>query len=133
MADLIFAVHDIKLNLTESKVPPTVHVKQYDQKARLIRCTLFEGRREYTIPNGTSLICSGARPDGGLFRYYSAQGNIISRINNRVIIAVSGFMTENAGRYPVDVVMLDSNDDVLGSFSFLLSVEAAAGKVDANG
>ena len=128
MADLIFAVHDIKLNLTESKVPPTVHVKQYDQKARLIRCTLFEGRREYTIPNGTSLICSGARPDGGLFRYYSTQGNIISQINNRVIIAVSGFMTENAGRYPVDVVLADLQGSILRTFSFILHVEPCAVK-----
>ena len=52
---------------------------------------------------------------------------------NRVILTITDFMTEVAGKYPVDVVMLDSNDDVLGSFSFLLSVETAAGKVDANG
>ena len=128
MAELIFAVHDIKLNLTESKVPPTVHVKQYDQKARLIRCTLFEGRREYTIPNGASLICSGARPDGGLFCYRSAEGNMISQINNRVIITVSGFMTENAGRYPVDVVLADSQGSILRTFSFILHVEPCAVK-----
>lgn len=128
MADLIFAVHDIKLNLMESKVPPIVHVKQYDQKARLIRCTLFEGHREYTIPNGTSLICSGARPDGGLFCYRSTDGNMISQINNRVIIAVSGFMTENAGRYPVDVVLADSQGSILRTFSFILHVEPCAVK-----
>ena len=128
MADLIFAVHDIKLNLTESKVPPIVHVKQYDQKARLIRCSLFEECREYTMPNGASLICSGARPDGRLFCYRSAQGNAISRINNRVIITVSGFMTENAGRYPVDVVLADSQGSILRTFSFILHVEPCAVK-----
>ena len=128
MPDLLFAVHDIKLNLTASKVPPIVHVKQYDQKARLIRCTLYEGSREYTIPNETSLICSGARPDGRLFRYDSSQGSEISRVSNRVMIAVSGFMTENAGRYPVDVVLTDSQGGVLRTFSFLLDVEPCAVK-----
>ena len=45
MGNILLAVHDIKLNLTESKVPPIVHVKQYDRFARLVRCTLFEGGR----------------------------------------------------------------------------------------
>ena len=52
---------------------------------------------------------------------------------NHIILTVTEYMTEVAGRYPVDVVLLDSNDDVLGSFSFILSVEAAAGRVGANG
>ena len=95
MGNILLAVHDIKLNLTESKVPPIVHVKQYDRLARHIRCTLFEGSREYTIPNGTSLICSGARPDGRLFSYQDSENSTIRQVNNRVWITVTEDMTES--------------------------------------
>ena len=126
MGNILLAVHDIKLNLTESKVPPIVHVKQYDRLARHIRCTLFEGCQEYTIPFGASLLCSGARPDGGLFFYHSNEGDEITRANNRVIITVTGFMAESAGQYPVDVVLADSQGSVLRTFSFLVDVEPCA-------
>ncbi len=126
MANLLLAVHDIKLNLTEGKVPPIVHVKQYDRLTRRIRCTLFEGSQEYTIPFGASLYCSGARPDGGLFFYNSNEGTEIAKANNRVIITVTGFMAESAGQYPVDVVLADSQGSVLRTFSFLLDVEPCA-------
>lgn len=128
MGNILLAVHDIKLNLTESKVPPIVHVKQYDRLARHIRCTLFEGGREYTIPNGTSLICSGARPDGRLFSYQDSENSTIRQVNNRVWITVTEDMTENEGRYPVDVVLFDIQGRVLRTFSFFLDVEPCAVK-----
>ena len=56
-------------------------VKQYDRQARRIRCTLFEGFREYSIPSGASLICSGARPDGYAIAKESAG---IPRVINRI-------------------------------------------------
>ncbi len=126
MPNLLLAVHDIKLNLTESKVPPTVHVKQYDRQARRIRCTLFEGFREYSIPSGASLICSGARPDGYHFSYSSDAGDEIALANNHVMITVTETMTENAGRYPVDVVILGVGGEVLRTFSFIMAVEECA-------
>lgn len=128
MPNLLFAFHDIKLNLTESKVPPTVHVKQYDRFARRIRCTLYENSQEYTIPPGTSLICSGDRPDGRLFFYNSNECTEIAQVNNRIWITVTEDMTENEGRYPVDVVLLDNQDSVLRTFSFIVQVEACAVK-----
>lgn len=128
MPNLLLAIHDIKLNLTESKVPPTVHVKQYDRFARRIRCTLYENSQEYTIPPRTSLICSGARPDGRLFFYNSNEGTEITQVNNRIWITVTEAMTENEGRYPVDVILLDSQGSVLRTFSFIVQVEPCAVK-----
>ena len=37
-------------------------------------------------------------------------------------------MTAVSGRYPVDIVILDNDGDILGSFSFTLQVERAAVK-----
>ena len=82
------------------------------------------------------LMYLGTRPDGCIFQYSTENASndkIALDGENHIILTVTEYMTEVAGRYPVDVVLLDSNDDVLGSFSFILSVEAAAGRVGANG
>ena len=74
MADIIqngavSIYQDIELSLTEHLVPPVVHVKQFDHKARKVRCTLYANAVEYTIPTNIILAYSGTRPDGRLFQY----------------------------------------------------------------
>ena len=133
MADTIWIgpvsiYQDIELSLTEHLIPPVVHVKQFDHRSRKVRCTLFSNSVEYTIPTDVVLAYSGTRPDGRLFQY-STEGlskDKIALIENRLVITITDFMTEVSGRYPVDLVMLDSAGDVLGSFSFTLYVEKAA-------
>ena len=49
-------------------------------------------------------------------------------VDNRIIVTISDFMTEVSGRYPVDLVMIDADGEILGSFSFTLYVERAATK-----
>ena len=123
---------DVDLSLTESIVPPVVHVRQYDHRSRKVRCTLYSGHLEYPIPTGVTLMYLGTRPDGCVFQYSSENtGNNYITLDgqNRVILTITDFMTEIAGRCPVDVVLLDG-DDALGSFSFTLSVEEAAGRTN---
>ena len=133
MADIIqigavSIYQDIELSLTEHMVPPIVHVKQFDHKARKIRCTLYANAVEYSIPANIILAYSGTRPDGRLFQYSTEAltNDKVDLIDNRLVITITDFMTEVAGRYPVDLVLLDSDGDVLGSFSFTLYVERAA-------
>jgi len=133
MADIIqngavSIYQDIELSLTEHLVPPVVHVKQFDHKARKVRCTLYANAVEYTIPTNIILAYSGTRPDGRLFQYSTEAltNDKVDLIDNRLVITITDFMTEVAGRYPVDLVLLDSDSDVLGSFSFTLYVERAA-------
>ena len=42
---------DVELSMTGHLVPPVVHVKQYDHKARKVRCQLYTNSLEYTPPN----------------------------------------------------------------------------------
>ena len=46
--------------------------------------------------------------------------------NGAVVFTITTFMTAQAGRFPLDVVMLSTAGDVLGSFSLTLKVERAA-------
>lgn len=121
---------DIELSLTEHLVPPVVHVKQFDHRSRKVRCTLYQNSLEFQIPADVILVYSGTRPDGRLFQY-STEGLDKDRAalsENRILITVTDFMTDVAGRYPVDLAMLDSEGDILGAFSFTLYVERASGK-----
>ena len=135
MADIIqigsvSIYQDIELSLTEHLVPPVVHVKQFDYKSRKVRCTLYVNAVEYTIPQDAILAYSGTRPDGRLFQYSTEalSNDKVALVNNRLVITITDFMTEVSGRYPVDLVMLDADGDILGSFSFTLYVERAAAK-----
>ena len=135
MADIIqigsvSVYQDIELSLTEHLVPPVVHVKQFDHKSRKVRCTLYGNAVEYTIPQDAILAYSGTRPDGRLFQYSTEalSNDKVALVNNRLVITITDFMTEVSGRYPVDLVMLDADGDILGSFSFTLYVERAAVK-----
>ena len=121
---------DIELSLTEHLVPPVVHVKQFDHKARKVRCTLYTNAVEYTIPANIILAYSGTRPDGRIFQYSTEAltNDKVDLIDNKLVITITDFMTEVSGRYPVDLVLLDADGDVLGSFSFTLYVERAANK-----
>ena len=121
---------DIELSLTERMVPPVVHVKQFDHMARKVRCALYNNAVEYTIPANVVLAYSGTRPDGRLFQYSteSLHNDKVDVMDNRIIVTISDFMTEVSGRYPVDLVMIDADGDILGSFSFTLYVERAANK-----
>ena len=135
MADIIqigsvSIYQDIELSLTEHLVPPVVHVKQFDHKSRKVRRTLYVNAVEYTIPQDAILAYSGTRPDGRLFQYSTEalSNDKVALVNNRLVITITDFMTEVSGRYPVDLVMLDADGDILGSFSFTLYVERAAVK-----
>lgn len=121
---------DIELSLTEHLVPPVVHVKQYDSMARKVRCTLFANNVEYTIPTDVILVYSGTRLDGRIFQYSTEalHNDKVDLIDNRLVITVTDFMTAVSGRYPVDIMILDSEEDVLGSFSFTIDVQRAAVK-----
>ncbi len=121
---------DIELSLTEHLVPPVVHVKQFDHMARKVRCTLYQSSVEYSIPTNVVLAYSGTRPDGRLFQYSteSLHNDKVDVMDNRIIVTITDFMTEVSGRYPVDLVMIDADGAVLGSFSFTLYVERAANK-----
>jgi len=105
-------------------------VKQFDHKSRKVRCTLYANAVEYSIPTNIILAYSGTRPDGRIFQYSTEAltNDKVDLIDNRLVITITDFMTEVSGRYPVDLVMLDSDGDILGSFSFTLYVERAANK-----
>lgn len=126
MADMKI-YQDVELSLTENLIPAVVHVKQFDHKARKVRCQLYVDSVEYTIPDRAIVSCAGTRPDGHLFQYSSETApELVTVSENAVIFTITDFMTEVSGRYPIDVILLDDEGDVLGMFSLTLRIERSA-------
>ena len=124
---VISIYQDVELSLTDDLIPVTVHVKQFDNLARKIRCVLFNNSVQYTVPRDCIVACSGTRPDGTIFHYTSETApELILVQNGTVIFTITAFMTAQSGCFPLDVVMLSTVGDVLGSFSLMLKVEKAA-------
>lgn len=118
---------EVELSLTENLIPVTVPVKQYDNKARKVRCVLYNNSVQYSVPQDCIVACFGTRPDGTIFHYTSeTASDLVFVENGAVIFTITTFMTAQAGRFPLDVVMLSTSGDVLGSFSLTLKVERAA-------
>ena len=118
---------EVELSLTENLIPVTVPVKQYDNKARKVKCVLYNNSAQYEVPADCIVACSGTRPDGTIFHYTSETAvDIVFVEKGAVVFTITTFMTAQAGRFPLDVVMLSSDGDVLGSFSLTLKVERAA-------
>ena len=118
---------EVELSLTENLIPVTVPVKQYDNRARKVRCVLYNNSVQYSVPQDCIVACSGTRPDGTIFHYTSeTASDLVFVENGAVVFTITTFMTAQAGRFPLDVVMLSAAGDVLGSFSLTLKVERAA-------
>lgn len=112
---------EVELSLTENLIPVTVPVKQYDNRVRKVRCVLYNNSVQYSVPQDCIVACSGTRPDGTIFHYTSeTASDLVFVESGAVVFTITTFMTAQAGRFPLDVVMLSTAGDVLGSFSLTL-------------
>ena len=99
MADMKI-YQEVELSLTENLIPTVIHVKQFDHKARKVRCLLYTSSVEYTIPEGAIVSCAGTRPDGHLFQYSSETApELVSIEDNAVMFTITDFMTAVFGRW----------------------------------
>ena len=85
---------EVELSLTENLIPVTVPVKQYDNKARKVRCVLYNNSVQYSVPQDCIVACSGTRPDGTIFHYTSeTASDLVFVENGAVIFTITAFMT----------------------------------------
>lgn len=100
---------EVELSLTENLIPVTVPVKQYDNRARKVRCVLYNNSVQYSVPQDCIVACSGTRPDGTIFHYTSeTASDLVFVENGAVVFTITTFMTAQAGRFPLDVVIPDN-------------------------
>jgi len=112
-------VQTTDLNLRPGGVLPVVNLSQYDEESASLVFNLYDGDSPYTIPENTSALINGAKPDGNVFSYpvQALSGSAITCNCTKQMTAVAGdVLTE---------LRLRKGSEIIGSCNFILRVERA--------
>lgn len=106
------------LNMVPSSVRPVVYVSQYDVDTNCLFFYLYNGSDVFTIPSGTYVFISGAKPDNTLFSYTCTYSG------NKVTANLEEQMTPVKGDVTCEISIQDYNSgQTVGSANFVLRVE----------
>lgn len=106
------------LNMVPSSVRPVVYVSQYDVDTECLFFYLYNGLDIFTIPDGSAVSISGAKPDNTLFAYTCTYSE------NKVTANLEEQMTLVKGDVTCEISVQNySTGQTVGSANFVLRVE----------
>lgn len=106
------------LNMVPSSVRPVVYVSQYDIDTKCLFFYLYNGSDVFTIPSGSIVLISGAKPDNTLFSYTCTYSG------NKITANLEEQMTVVKGDVTCEISIQNySSGQVVGSANFVLRVE----------
>lgn len=108
------------LNMIPHGVMPVVYASQFDEQTGAVVFQLYNDTTPFSIPNGTSILVNGTKPDGTGFSYSAA-----SYSGNNVTINIYKQMAVVAGDVTCELRLTRSGQTV-GSLNFILRVEPTA-------
>ena len=110
----------INLNLIPGGVLPRFNVSQYDKGSRVLQFNLFSGSFPFEVPDGSTVTIQGTKKDMTGFQYpCTYQGSL-------VVSDLYDQMTVLAGEVTIELVITDTNLNILGTCNFIIDVEQAA-------
>jgi hypothetical protein len=110
----------INLNLIPGGVLPRFNVSQYDKGSRVLQFNLFSGSFPFEVPDGSTVTIQGTKKDMTGFQYpCTYQGSL-------VMSDLYDQMTVLAGEVTTELVITDTNLNILGTCNFIIDVEQAA-------
>ena len=116
-------IKHIYLNLKDPEITPVIiRVPRYDSTLRSFRFHLMDGDVVYTIPSDVSITIRGTKPDRNGFSYtcsYTSSTGIVAVNCRQQMTAVTGDTV-------CQLVIVDTNNKRLASFTFYLIVEHSA-------
>ena len=116
-------VREYDLNLIPGSVPQIIKINQYD-KGIPFQFTIYQGDQKFSIPDGSTVLLSGTKPDGLGFSYgctFSGSDASVT-IGDQVAVLSGNVWAE---------LTITSGDSVrLGTANFTFCVEPAALKDD---
>ena len=111
----------IILNLIPNGVPPRINVSQYDMGSRILEFHLINGYSDdFTIPAGSDVFIEGTKKDKTVFAYQCKYSG------SDVTCNITRQMTILKGDVECELVIIDSDNNILGSANFVIYVENAA-------
>ncbi len=116
-------VQEANMSLTDSLIPSYIHVKQYDNLTRRIKCVVYNCGVLEEIDSDSSVEVSCTLPSGNVLVYTTEDNSDLLYISDGCIyFVIPSAMTAEVGRVPVDVTLTDGDTARLGLFSLVLSV-----------
>lgn len=110
----------INLNLIPGGVLPRFNVSQYDKGSRALQFNLFSGSLPFEVSEGSTVTIQGTKKDMTGFQYpCTYQGSL-------VVSDLYDQMTVLAGEVTTELVITDTNLNILGTCNFIIDVEQAA-------
>lgn len=111
-----------RLDMRPGATNEVVHVSQYDNDQNVLVFDLYDNGVPWNVPNGTSVLINGKKPDNYGFSYAA-----VSISGNRVICNLTTQMTAVAGATICELrVRNGAGTQIVGSANFVLAVEPAA-------
>lgn len=108
----------LNLSLVPGGVPPRINVSRYDVGSRTLEFHLINGYSDdFTIPDNSEVILEGSKKDEKIFAYHCTYDG------SDVYSNVTRQMTILAGEVECELVIIDEEDNVLGSANFVIVVE----------
>ncbi len=124
---MITITQTVDLSLTENLVPTVIHAKQYDNLARLVKCSVYQDSTLVSLDSSVIVNVSGSRPDGRYFQYSSSTDSSVVFVSGGcVCFWITDVMTADSGRVAVDITLTDDGGSAIGTFALILRVEKAA-------
>ena len=124
--------HALSLNVSSASVPPTLHMKQWDNNSRSIVAALFSGASPFNIPAGTSVMVRFGKPDGtgGLYDTTESGAPVVFA-GNTVTAPVAAQMLTVPGVVVAQIEVYSAATEEspayrLASFCFFVDVEKSA-------
>lgn len=108
----------LNLSLVPGGVPPRINVSRYDVGSRTLEFHLINGYSDdFTIPDNSEVILEGSKKDEKIFAYHCTYDG------SDVYSNVTRQMTILAGEVECELVIIDEEDNILGSANFVIVVE----------
>lgn len=110
------------LDLQNPGVRQVITVSQYDSGLRAFEFRLLNGSQIYQIPSNVTITLQGTKPDRNGFvyscSYTSSTGTVMADCTEQ--------MTAVAGEVLCQLILVDSSENRIGTFVFIINVEKGA-------
>ena len=116
-------VREYDLNLIPGSVPQIIKINQYD-KGIPFQFTIYQGDQKFSIPDGSTVLLTGTKPDGLGFTYSCTFSGAVASVTIGDQVAVL------SGNVWAELTITSGDSVRLGTANFTFCVEPAALKDD---
>lgn len=125
----------IKIDLSRP-LRNVIYAKQGDKNTRKVQISLYSNGMQWMVPSGSNFVVSYVRPDNSKGAYsFLLDGSTpaVSSSNNILNVSIIQQVLEVSGAVSASVIIKNSQNEMISTFSFIIDVEKYDCNVDEEG